>query len=101
MSEKIKKLNVSKPLLLDCKKTVKDFPLAYETYGNLNKDDSGTKNSWGTTNEDFYGIVLNFDFKVNSKIDIGLNLTSLSESLSYRGKTLDKNILGIDFKYRF
>ena len=70
-------------------------------YGNLNKDNSGTKNSWGTTNEDFYGIVLNFDFKVNSKIDIGLNLTSLSESLSYRGKTLDKNILGIDFKYRF
>ena len=38
MSEKIKKLNVSKPLVLDCKKTVKDFPLAYETYGNLNKN---------------------------------------------------------------
>ena len=70
-------------------------------YGNLNKDNSGTKNSWGTANEDFYGIVLNFDFKVNSKIEIGMNLTSLSESLAYRGKTLDKNILGIDFKYRF
>ena len=38
MSEKIKKLNVSKPLILDCKKTVKDFPLAYETYGSLNKN---------------------------------------------------------------
>ena len=38
MSEKIKKLYVSKPLVLDCKKTVKDFPLAYETYGNLNKN---------------------------------------------------------------
>ena len=38
MSEKIKKLNVSKPLVLDCKKTVKDFPLAYETYGSLNKN---------------------------------------------------------------
>jgi len=70
-------------------------------YGNLNKDKSGTKNSWGTSNEDFYGIILNFDFKLNSKIDFGLNLTSLSESLSYRGKVLDKNILGIDFKYRF
>ena len=34
--EKIKKLNVSKPLLLDCKQTVKDFPLAFETYGKLN-----------------------------------------------------------------
>ena len=70
-------------------------------YGNLNKDNSGNKNSWGTTNEDFYGIVLNFDFNINSKMDIGFNMTSLSESLSYRGKVLDKNILGIDFKYRF
>ena len=33
----IKKLNVSKPLLLDCKQTVKDFSLAYETYGKLNE----------------------------------------------------------------
>ena len=39
MSDKlknIKKLNISKPLLLDCKQTIKDFPLAYETYGKLN-----------------------------------------------------------------
>jgi len=35
--ENIKKLNVSKPLLLDCKQTVKDFSLAYETYGKLNE----------------------------------------------------------------
>ena len=35
--ENIKKLKISKPLLLDCKQTVKDFPLAYETYGKLNK----------------------------------------------------------------
>ena len=70
-------------------------------YGNLNKDNSGVVNSWGTTNEDFFGIILNFDFNINSKIDIGFNMTSLSESLSYRGKILDKNILGIDFKYRF
>ncbi|MDA9624979.1 homoserine O-acetyltransferase [Candidatus Pelagibacter bacterium] len=35
--EDIKKINVSKPLKLDCGKTVKDFPLAYETYGKLNK----------------------------------------------------------------
>ena len=34
----IKKINVSKPLKLDCGKTVKDFPLAYETYGNLNEN---------------------------------------------------------------
>ena len=38
MSEKIKKLNISKSILLDCKQTVKDFSLAYETYGKLNKD---------------------------------------------------------------
>ena len=38
MSEKIKKLNISKSLLLDCKQTVRDFPLAYETYGSLNNN---------------------------------------------------------------
>tara|TARA_B100001113_G_C21119860_1_gene626906 strand:- start:1884 stop:3338 length:1455 start_codon:yes stop_codon:yes gene_type:complete len=70
-------------------------------YGNLNKDNSGVQNSWGTTNDDFFGIVLNFDFKVNAKIDVGLNLTSLSEKLSYRGKMIEKNIIGLDFKYRF
>lgn len=70
-------------------------------YGNLNKDNSGVQNSWGTINDDFFGIILNFDFKVNTKIDVGLNLTSLSETLSYRGKILDKNIIGLDFKYRF
>ena len=70
-------------------------------YGNLNKDNSGSNNSWGTTNEDFYGIILNFDFNINSKIEVGLNFTNLSETLSYRGKILDKNIIGLDFKYRF
>ena len=34
----IKKLIVSKPLLLDCKQTVKGFSLAYETYGKLNEN---------------------------------------------------------------
>ncbi len=70
-------------------------------YGNLNKDKSGTTNSWGIKNEDFFGVVLNFDFKVNENMDVGLNLTSLSEALSYRGRELDKNILGLDLKYRF
>ncbi len=36
--EDIKKIIVSKPLKLDCGKTVNDFPLAYETYGELNKN---------------------------------------------------------------
>ena len=37
--ENIKKLNISKPLLLlDCKQTISDFPLAYETYGKLNEN---------------------------------------------------------------
>ncbi len=36
--EDIKKINVSKPLKLDCGKTVNDFPLAYETYGKLNEN---------------------------------------------------------------
>jgi len=34
--ENINKIIVSKPLKLDCGKTIKDFPLAFETYGKLN-----------------------------------------------------------------
>jgi homoserine O-acetyltransferase len=37
-TEDIKKIIVSKPLKLDCGKTINDFPLAYETYGTLNKN---------------------------------------------------------------
>ena len=37
-TENIKQLIVSKPLKLDCGKTIKDYPLAYETYGELNKN---------------------------------------------------------------
>jgi len=36
-TENIKKISVSKTLNLDCGQSVKDFPLAYETYGKLNK----------------------------------------------------------------
>ena len=36
--EDIKKIIVSKPLKLDCGKTINDFPLAYETYGKLNEN---------------------------------------------------------------
>ena len=36
--EDIKIISVSKPLALDCGKTVNDFPLAYETYGKLNEN---------------------------------------------------------------
>jgi len=34
----IKKIIVTKPLKLDCGQTIKEFPIAYETYGNLNKE---------------------------------------------------------------
>jgi len=33
----VKKLIVNQSLELDCGKAIKDFPLAYETYGILNK----------------------------------------------------------------
>ena len=36
--ENIKKYTVSKPLKLDCGKTINNFPLAYETYGKLNEN---------------------------------------------------------------
>jgi homoserine O-acetyltransferase len=32
----IKQITVTKPLKLDCGQTIKDFPIAYETYGKLN-----------------------------------------------------------------
>ena len=37
-TEDIKKIIVSKPLKLDCGKTINDFPLAYGTYGTLNQN---------------------------------------------------------------
>ena len=33
----VKTLIVKKPLKLDCGKTINEFPIAYETYGSLNK----------------------------------------------------------------
>jgi len=36
----IKKLIINQSLTLDCGKIIKDFPLAYETYGTLNKNKS-------------------------------------------------------------
>ena len=36
--ENIKRITVSKPLKLDCGKTLNNFPLAYETYGKLNSN---------------------------------------------------------------
>ncbi len=36
--ENIKKITIAKPLKLDCGKTIKDFPLAYETFGKLNEN---------------------------------------------------------------
>ena len=35
IKENIKTLIIEKPLKLDCGKTIKNFPLAYETYGLL------------------------------------------------------------------
>jgi len=36
--ENIKTITIDKPLKLDCGKTINNFPLAYETYGSLNKE---------------------------------------------------------------
>ena len=38
IKENIKTLLIEKPLKLDCGKTINNFPLAYETYGTLNKN---------------------------------------------------------------
>ena len=39
-TKNIKKLIIDQSLELDCGKKIKDFPLAYETYGTLNKNKS-------------------------------------------------------------
>jgi len=39
-TKNIKKLIINQSLELDCGKTIKNFPLAYETYGALNKNKS-------------------------------------------------------------
>ncbi len=39
-TKNIKKLIIDQPLKLDCGKIIKDFPLAYETYGTLNNNKS-------------------------------------------------------------
>ena len=41
----IKKIIIKKPLKLDCGITISDYPLAFETYGNLNENkDNVNKN---------------------------------------------------------
>jgi len=40
----IKKLIVNQSLELDCGKIIKNFPIAYETYGTLNKSKSNAIN---------------------------------------------------------
>ena len=39
-TKNIKKLIVNQSLELDCGKIIKNFPIAYETYGTLNKNKS-------------------------------------------------------------
>ena len=34
---KVKTITIKKPLKLDCGQTISNFPLAYETYGELNE----------------------------------------------------------------
>jgi homoserine O-acetyltransferase/O-succinyltransferase len=36
-TENMKQIIINKPLMLDCGQTIKDFPIAYETYGELNQ----------------------------------------------------------------
>ena len=37
IEKKYKTLTVKSPLTLDCGKTINNYPVAYETYGTLNK----------------------------------------------------------------
>ena len=70
-------------------------------YGNFNKDNSGTRNTWGINNREFYGSTLGLDFILEKDIKVGFFLTHINEELTYRNRSLDRNIGGLSFDYNF
>ena len=76
-------------------------------YGEFSKDQgpktyaSGTNNTWSKNEDEIFGILLKFEFKLDQKILLSLNLNALNEDFTYRNKIIEKEMLGMDFKYRF
>ena len=67
----VKKLIVSQSLELDCGKTIKNFPVAYETYGTLNKNKSNAILAFHALFN--IGLIIVYRFFVNKKEDLITN----------------------------
>ena len=76
-------------------------------YGNFSKEQgpktyvANSINTWKGNSEDFFGLMISLNFKIKKKILLSLNLSSLNEDFIYRGKRLNKEVLGINLNYRF
>ena len=82
------------------------FKLSF-IYGDFSKEEgpktyiSNSINSWKGNEKTLFGLILSFNFKIDKKLLLDLNLSSLNEDFIYRGKELDKEVIGIDLSYRF
>ena len=82
------------------------FKLSF-IYGDFSKERgpktyiSNSINSWKGNKKSLFGLILSFNFKIDKKLLLNFNLSSLNEDFIYRGKKLDKEVVGIDLNYRF
>ena len=82
------------------------FKLSF-VYGDFAKEKGpktyvkNTTNTWKGNNKNLFGIILSFNFKIKEKVLLNFNLSSLNEDFTYRGKILDKEVVGINLNYRF
>ena len=82
------------------------FKLSF-VYGDFSKEKgpktyvSNSINSWRGNEKSLFGVMLSFNFKIEKKLTLNFNLSSLNEDFVYRGKKLDKEVIGINLSYRF
>ena len=82
------------------------FKLSF-VYGDFSKEQgpktyiSSSINSWKGNEKSLFGVILSFNFKIEKNLSLNFNLSSLNEDFVYRGKKLDKDVIGIDLSYRF
>ena len=69
----IKTLIVKKPLKLDCGQTIDNFPLAYETYGTLNKNKDNAILIFHALTGDQFVTGINTITKKDAKVSFRLN----------------------------
>ena len=106
-TENIKNINISKPLKLDCGQTIRDFPLAYETYGKLNdKKDNAILVFHALTGDQFVSEInpitkktvvksINYYFRPNDVENLKGNYNKAKKLLRWKPKTNFKKLVQI------